>query len=167
MSALAPAPAVLPLRKAMEAHDLAAVMDTFAPNAVLHSPLTEKLVFRGREQIEAITRIVLDVFEDLRYTAEVRGEDTAFLVARARVGGQEIEMVDHVRLDPDGKVCELTVFFRPLPATAAALRVLGAGLGRRKSPVRGAIVSGLARPLGFMTRAGDGIGARLVRHTLQ
>jgi hypothetical protein len=72
-------------------------------------------------------------------------------------------MVDHLRLNADGRIYEQTVFFRPLPATAAALRALGTRLGRRKSPVRGAIVSALTRPLGFMTRAGDGIGARLVR----
>jgi len=39
---------------------------------------------------------------------------TAFLVARARVGGQDIEMAEHMRLGPDGKIQELTVFFRPL-----------------------------------------------------
>jgi len=60
----------------------------------------------------------------------------------------------------------MTVFFRPLPATAVALRLIGAGLSRRKSPIRAAVVATLARPLGFMTRAGDGIGVRLVRPTL-
>jgi hypothetical protein len=163
---LTPTPAELPLRKAMEARDLAAVMDAFAADAVFRSPLTESFVFQGREQIGALTQIVLDVFEDFHYTTEVQSGTTAFLVARARVGGQELEMVDHLRLDADGKVCELTVFFRPLPATAAALRVLGTALGRRKSPVRGALISGLTRPLGLLTRAGDGIGARLVRPTL-
>jgi len=71
-----------------------------------------------------------------------------------------------MRLGPDGKIEEFTVFFRPLPATAAALRLIGAGLGRRKSPARAAIISALARPLAFMTRTGDGIGVRLVRSTL-
>lgn len=58
----------------------------------------------------------------------------------------------------------LTVFFRPLPATA--LRLIGLGLGRHKSPIRAAIVSLLARRLAFMARIGDGIGVRLVRPTL-
>jgi hypothetical protein len=38
-----------------------------------------------------------------------------------------------------------TVFFRPLPAAAAALRLIGAGLGRRRSAARGALISGLPR----------------------
>ena len=163
MSTPIPTLSELPLRKAMEERDLVAATNAFAEDAVFHSPFTDKLVFRGREQIAALTRIVLEDFDDLRYTAEVRTEQTAFLVARAKVDGQEIEIVDHLRLNRDGQVQEMTVFFRPLPAAAAALRVLGAGLGRRRSPTRGAIVSALARPLGLMTRLGDGLGVRLVR----
>ena len=106
------------------------------------------------------------MFTDFRYTDEVRGEDTAFLVARAKVGGQDIEMTDHLRLDPDGKISEMTVFFRPLPAAAAALRLIGAGLGRRRSAARGAIISGMARPLAVMTKVGDPVGSRLIRSCL-
>jgi hypothetical protein len=150
----------------MEARDLAAVLDTFAPDAVFRSPLTDKLAFHGREQIAALTEVVLEVFKDLRYTDELHTGDLGFLVGRATVGSQQIEWVDQLRLDPDGKISELTIFFRPLPATAVALRLIGAGLARRKSPVRAALISVLARPLGFMTRTGDGIGVRLIRPTL-
>jgi hypothetical protein len=159
-------PVKLPLRAAMEARDLSAVVDSFAPDAVLHSPFTAKLTFNGRDEIGAVTKVILDVFDDLHYTEELRGENAAVLVSRARVGGEEIEMVDHMRLGPDGKIQEFTVFFRPLPATTAALRLIGAGLGRRKSPARAAIISALARPLAFMTRTGDGIGVRLVRSSM-
>ncbi|HEV2243232.1 MAG TPA: hypothetical protein VGR98_19465 [Streptosporangiaceae bacterium] len=51
-------------------------------------------------------------------------------------------------------------------AAAAALRVIGAGLGRRKSVAMAAVISALARPLGFMTRAGDRVAVRLVRSGL-
>ena len=156
----------LPLRAAMEARDLDAVLGAFAPDAILHSPFTEGLAFTGREQIAAVTRVVMDAFTDWRYTDEVRGENAAVLVARARVGGEDIETVEHLRLRPDGKITEMTVFFRPLPATAAALRVIGAGLGRRKSPLRGVVISALTRPLAVMTRTGDGLGVRLVRSCL-
>jgi hypothetical protein len=65
---------------------------------------------------------------------------------------------------PDAQ--DLTVFFRPLPATAAALRLLGAGLGRRRSRARGALISNLTRPFASMSRAADRIGVRLVEPTL-
>jgi hypothetical protein len=150
----------------MEARDLAAIVDAFAPDAVFRSPITDKLTFSGHDQIAAISDVILDVFDDLQYTDELRSEDTAVLVGHARIDGQQIEWVDHLRLGPDEKIRELTVFFRPLPATALALRLIGAGLGRRKSPIRGTVLSTLARPLGFMARVGDGIGVRLVRPTL-
>jgi len=150
----------------MEAKDLDAVLDSFAPDAILHSPLTSKLAFTGRDQIGAVTAVIFEVFRDLRYTEEVRRDDSAFLISRALVGDQEIEIADHLRLGPDGKITELTVFFRPLPATTAAMRLIAAGLGRRKSPARAALLSGLTRPLAFLTRSGDGIGVRLVRSTL-
>jgi len=156
----------LPLRAAMEARDLDAAVDAFAPDAVLRSPLTAKLAFTGRDQIRAVMEVILDVFEDLHYTEELRGENAAFLVSRARVGGQDIEVVDRMRLGRDGRIIEFTVFFRPLPATAAALRVIGTGLGRRKGVAMAAVISTLARPLGFMTRAGDRVAVRLVRSSL-
>jgi hypothetical protein len=45
-------------------------------------------------------------------------------------------MVDHIRLGPDGKIQEFTVFMRPLPAAAAALRLIGApgSVGERAWP---------------------------------
>ncbi|MGH3150874.1 MAG: nuclear transport factor 2 family protein, partial [Streptosporangiaceae bacterium] len=133
MPAAEPSLAKLPFRSAMEAGDPDAIVDAFAPGAVLHSPLTSQLAFTGHDQIRALTEVILEVVTDLRYTDEVRGEDTAFLVSEARIGGQDIEITDHLRLDPDGKISEMTVFFRPLPAAAAALRLIGAGLGRRRS----------------------------------
>ena len=166
MSALADSPTKLPLRTAMEARDLSAVMDTFAPDAILRSPFTSSLAFQGREQIHTIMKLVLEVYEDLRYTDEIQGSDSAMLVATTRVGGSEVHMVDHIRLDENGKITEVTVFFRPLPATAVAMRVIGSGLGRRKSAARGHVISALTQPLGLMTRVGDRVGVRLVRPVL-
>jgi hypothetical protein len=149
-------------RDAMEARDVAAVVDSFAPDAVFHSPLTGRLAFTGPEQIGPLTEVVFEVFDDLRYTDEGSGEGTGYLVWRARVGRLDIESVDLLKFGPDGKIQEATAFFRPLPAAAAALRLIGAGLARRKSPARAAAVSVMAAPLAFLARTGDPVGVRLV-----
>lgn len=151
------------LRVAMEARDLPAIVDTFAADAEFWSPLTAKLTFKGHREITAITTVILDAFKGFHYTDELVGDRSGFLVSRARIGGVDIEIVDHILYDPDGKISEFTVFFRPLPAAAVALRVIGSGLARGKDPTRAAVISGLARPLGFMTKIGDEIGARLIR----
>jgi hypothetical protein len=167
MTNIANASAGSSMRAAMERRDIRAVADAFAANAEFHSPLTDKLTFKGREQIEALAGIVLDVFENFRYTAELMGDEDGFLVGRAKVDGLEIEFVDHLRFDSDGRIADITVFFRPLPAAAAALRRIGARLGRRKSPMRGALISILAQPLALMTRIGDIIGAGLLRASVR
>lgn len=102
-----------PLREAMEARDLPAVADAFAPDAEFHSPLTDRLTFKGREQIGALLRVILEVFEDFHYTDELCDEHGGFLVARARIGGENIEIVDHMQFGPDGRIRDFTVFFRP------------------------------------------------------
>jgi hypothetical protein len=155
------------MRAAMEGRDIRAVADAFAPDAEFHSPLTDKLTFRGREQIAALAGIILEVFENFRYTDELMGEEEGLLVGRARVDGLEIEFVDHLRFDGDGHISSMTVFFRPLPAAAAALRQIGARLGRRQSRMRGTLISVLAQPLALMTRIGDIIGAGLLRTTIK
>ena len=161
-----PNQAVLPLRAAMEARDVAAVVDAFAPDAVLRSPLTTRLAFTGHEQIGALAEVLVQVLEDLRYTDEASDGTTGFLAWSARIGGQEIEGVDRLHFGPDGKIREFTAFFRPLPAAALALRLIGTGLARRKSPARAIVVSTLTRPLAALARAGDPIGVRLVRTAL-
>lgn len=166
MSAPAEETAKLDLRVAMEAGNLDAAVDAFAPDAVLRSPLTGRFTFNGREQIEAVTGVVLGVLDDLRYTDQLVCGDRAVLVAGARVSGRELEMIEHMRLDEHGKIRELTVFFRPLPALAIAMRLIAAGLGARKSKGRALAMSALTQPLGPLTAVGDRIGAALVRSTL-
>jgi hypothetical protein len=76
------------------------------------------------------------------------------------------EVLQDLQFGPDGKIGEFTVFFRPLPAAALALRLIAAGPGppQESRPGRRRL-----RPdslLGIMTRAGDPIGVRLVRSAL-
>jgi hypothetical protein len=111
-------------------------------------------------------QVLFEVLEDLRYTDQACDGSTGFLAWRARIQDQQVEGVDLLQCGPDGKIKEFTVFFRPLPAAALALRLIGAGLVRRKSPARAVVVSTLARPLAVMTRAGDPIGVRLIRSAL-
>jgi len=157
----------LAIRKAMEAHDLEAAVNCFAPDAVVYSPFTTRTSFRGTDQVRLITSVILEVTEGLAYTSEMRSEDEAYLRSTASIGGQDIEFVDHLRFGPDGLIEEFTAFARPLPAAAVGLRVIGAALGRKKSKARGALISALAAPLAFMTRTGDGVGVALVRGAVE
>ena len=111
---------------------MAAVVGAFAPDAVFRSPLTTRLAFTGHEQIGALVQVLFDVLEDLRYTDEACDGSTGLLAWRASIEDQQIEGVDLLQFGPDGKIKEFTVFFRPLPAAALALRLIGAGLVRAR-----------------------------------
>ena len=156
-------PVVAAVRAAMERHDAAAAADLFAPDARLRSPLTARHVFTGRTEIGAVLTVVLDEFERLRYVDERADGDTGFLTSHAIVDGTEIETIDVLRVDDSARIAEMTVFFRPLPAATAALRLLGRGLLRPHGRVRAAAVSGATRPLVVMSRVGDVLGARMIR----
>jgi len=147
----------------MEARDRRAAVAAFAEDAVLRSPFTDNLAFEGREQIGPLIAVIFDVLTDLAYTDELHGDRSAVLVGHARVDGVPLTFTDHLKLRDDGLIQEMTVFFRPLPATTAAMRRFGERLGRHQSAARGRLVSTIVAPLALMTRTGDKLGVRLLR----
>jgi ketosteroid isomerase-like protein len=152
----------LPLRAAMEARDRAAAVEAFAEDAVVRSPFTDNLTFTGHEQLDALIAVILDVLEDLTYTDELHADNAAVLVGHASVDGLRLQFSDHLTLR-DGLISEMTVFFRPLPATTAAMRRFGEGLGQQRSRFRGRMINAIATPLALMARTGDRAGVRLLR----
>lgn len=107
-----------PFRIAAEAKDLELMRATLREDVVLHSPILFK-GFHGRETALLVLGQVIEVLEDFRYTDELLQGDTVVLRFKARVGDRELEGIDFLELDPEGKVAELTVFMRPLSAVNA------------------------------------------------
>jgi len=120
-----------PFRAAVEARDRAAMLDALAPDVMLYSPITFK-PFEGRDAVSVLFTVLFEVFEDFRYTDELAGPGVQGLVFRARVGDREVEGIDLLREDGDGKVSDFTVMVRPLSA-AMALRD---AVGKRLSAAR-------------------------------
>ncbi len=87
-------------------------------DVVLHSPILFR-GFEGRETTIMVLSQVIEVLEDFRYTDELAEGDTVALRFKANVGDRELEGIDFLELDADGKVAELTVFMRPLSAVTA------------------------------------------------
>lgn len=162
-----PAATTASLRAAMESRDAAGVVATFSPNATLHSPLTERLAFHGRDEIARLVPVLLDVLTDLHYVDEATTGSSTFLMARARIAGHSLHIVDHLEFDADGAIEKFTAFFRPLPVATIALQHIGAGLGRQRSRPLGALMAVATGPLVAMSSAGDRIGIRLVRRSLR
>ena len=104
-----------PFRRAAEAKALDLLSEALADDVVLHSPI----LFRGFEGKEIVTQVLTHVaatLEDLTYVDELAGGNTVCLRFKANVGDYELEGIDYLTLDDDGKIADLTVFMRPMSA---------------------------------------------------
>jgi SnoaL-like protein len=135
-----------PLRQAVEARDIDAIIDTFAADVVLHSPLISA-PFEGREEVALVFRTLAD-------------EVLAF---KGSVKGTAVEGVDLMKIDEGGKIREITVFLRPLPGTTAIAKFLAPRLAGRDNRLKGTFAGMGTRPLSGMAKLFDAIGSRDVR----
>ena len=115
-------------RRGVESRDVAVMMEAFADGAVLHSPITFK-PFEGKEAIARLLGILMQVFQDFRYTDELTAEDgTKALIFRTRVGDRDVEGLDLIRFDDTGRIRDFTVMVRPRSAVEALLKEVSSRL---------------------------------------
>lgn len=152
---------VSPYRAAIDAQDPEALAAACAPDLVFHSPITSTIHFEGPAEMANLYRTVLEVYEEQRCIGEFGADDTRLIHLRARIGRQELDEVQILRLNEQGQVREITMYVRPLPG----LTLLAAALAPRlaRSSWRSALLAVMLRPLAIATRLGDKTGARLVR----
>jgi len=107
-----------PFRRAAEAKDVELMTATLREDVELHSPILFR-GFEGREIVGQVLTHVAAVLEDLTYVDELHEANTVALRFKARVGDRELEGIDFLELDDDGRVAVLTVFMRPMSALTA------------------------------------------------
>jgi SnoaL-like domain len=107
-----------PFRRAAEAKDVELMTETLREDVELHSPILFR-GFEGREIVGQVLTHVAATLEDLTYVDELHEGDTVALRFKARVGDRELEGIDFLELDEDGRVAVLTVFMRPMSALTA------------------------------------------------
>jgi SnoaL-like protein len=159
----APSATPTPLRAAFEARDHEALVAALSPEVVLWSPIFD-VPFRGIREASDLFAVILEVFGPITYTAEVSAGDRHILAFRTTIGKAELEGVDVLRFDDQGRVKEITVFFRPFRGVAAFLRATGPKLGRRRGNVtRAAALAVGAAPLTALMRATAATGPGLLK----
>lgn len=113
-------------RAAAEAKDFESGRHLFREDVVFRSPFVHK-PYEGIDALAFLLGHVVQVFEDFRYVAHVETGDVAVLQFEAKVGDRELQGVDILEFDEDGKIAEMTVMVRP----ASGLEALGREMGRR------------------------------------
>ena len=116
-----------PFVNAVESGDRSAVPDVLAEDVVFRSPVVFR-PYEGRAAVGVVlTEGAMNVFEDFRYTDRFESGDSAALIFEARVGDRELQGLDLLRFDAEGRVCELTVMVRPM----SGLTALGEAMARQ------------------------------------
>ena len=123
-------------RAVAESKDFSAVDELLTPDISFRSPAVFK-PYEGREAVAMILGAVVQVFEDFRYTEQTESGDAAALAFSARVGDRELEGIDLLRFDAEGKVRELAVYVRPLSGLNALAEAMGRKLGELQGTATG------------------------------
>ena len=105
-------------RAAAESKDFSAIEDLFAEEVTFKSPVVFK-PYQGREAVALLLGAVVQVFEDFRYTDHTETDGTATLAFSARVGDREVEGIDLLRFDDEGRIREMAVYIRPMSGVHA------------------------------------------------
>jgi hypothetical protein len=114
-------------RAAAEAKDFSVAHDLFAEDVVFRSPVVFK-PYEGREALGVLLGAVVRVFEDFRYVEQVETGDAAVLLFEARVGDRDVQGVDILRFDGEGRIREMVVMVRPMSGMHALAEAMQAQL---------------------------------------
>ncbi len=105
-------------RAAAESKDFSAIDELFAEDVVFRSPVVFKQ-YEGRDAVAMLLGAVSQVFEDFRYTDQVETGDAAALAFSARVGDRELDGIDFLNFDSEGRISEMAVYVRPMSGVHA------------------------------------------------
>ncbi|MFI8348070.1 nuclear transport factor 2 family protein [Streptomyces sp. NPDC085596] len=129
-------PRIAPHRATMESFvdcihggaDKDALTRLFAEDVVLYSPLGDEPV-TGREAVVDVTQTVNKLAVEDSYKEVFSGPTHHAARFRLQVEDAAIDGVYQVLLNADGKIAEVTIWWRPLPAGVELQRVLAKVLG--------------------------------------
>jgi hypothetical protein len=139
-----------------------AVEAALAPDVVLHSPILSS-PFVGKPAVANVLGVVREVIEDLEMTHQLAGDGIEAIRFRGHIGEQKLESTVMYDFDDHGLVREITVFFRPMRASAAFIAAAGPGMAKSEGHSRLLRLTAPAVPL--MLRPVDAISRRSIRLT--
>jgi hypothetical protein len=125
--------AVARYRLASEANDIDALMATIAPDAEVVSPLSGRIVFRGRDDLRVLLGAVYSTLHDLHWREEIGGGSTRVLIGDCKVGPMRMSDAMALELAADGRIRRIRPHLRPWLATTLFALLLGPQVARHPS----------------------------------
>jgi hypothetical protein len=112
-----------------ERNDIDGLMETLSDEPSLVSPLSGRMVFRGRDDLKILLRGVYGILRDLKWSAPVGDERTQVAVADAKVGPFRLGDAMVFELAPDGRIEVIRPHLRPWLAVTFFALLLGPRVG--------------------------------------
>jgi hypothetical protein len=92
--------------------DTGGLAGVLAENVVLIGPLSDEPL-TGREAVTATIQDLSAVATDLSYKEVLSGETHHAAFFRLQIDDTPVDGMDYILLDADGKIAEVTIFWRP------------------------------------------------------
>lgn len=116
-----------PFRTAVEADDHDAVVALLHPEVEFRSPAVHR-PYRGRDAVAHLLQHAKATLEDLTYIDELHGAGTVALIFTAQVGDKQVEGLDHLTLDEQGRITRFRVMIRPASGLIAVAQTMAGRL---------------------------------------
>jgi hypothetical protein len=110
---------------AARSNDIDALIETLAEEPELVSPLSGRMVFRGREDLRVLLRVVYGTLRAASWQPPVRDGDRCVVLGESRVGPARRYDVTVFELADDGRIRRIRPFVRPWLALTVDALVVG------------------------------------------
>jgi len=108
--------------------DPAKLSATLANDIVMHGPLVSEPI-AGRDQVAPVLGFAFGFVDEFRFGDVLTGPDVFAIPFTGTVGDEELEGMEYLHVDGQGKVDLFTAYIRPLPALVAFQNKLAPVLG--------------------------------------
>jgi hypothetical protein len=125
--------------EATRARDVDRIVSTLAPNAELLSPLSGRMVFRGRDDLRVLLGAVYGGLTDLTWQEVIGQKSTRVAVSTAHVAGVAVTDAMVLDLDDAGLIVRIRPHLRPWLAITLFALLLGPKIARHPGVLRRAL----------------------------
>lgn len=116
-----------PFRLAVEADDEDTAFALLHEDVEFRSPVVHR-PYHGRAAVAHLLHHAKATLGGLTYVDELRSDDTVALIFTARVGDKDVEGLDHLTLDANGRITGFRVMIRPLSGLIATAQTMASRL---------------------------------------
>jgi hypothetical protein len=122
---------------AVETHDRDAFMALLAPDIVIRSPITQRIMFEGVDQARELFGHIFNIIRDIRmYEGVGAGSSRQVIFWRGNVNGVYLEEANLIQMNERGEISEMTVFMRAIPGLLELTANIAPALTRRHGRLR-------------------------------